>query len=166
MKKIMMALALVAAVVSAEAASVDWKVAGTADQENYTVYLMTSIGEYSSVTELAAAAVGSDVIAKHSRSYYASATSANAEITKEGTYYFAIVSGEGATTFNYVEATGLAASVYDPNAQETSPGAFSTISAANILSGTQGSFGSVPEPTSGLLLLLGMAGLALRRKQK
>lgn len=26
--------------------------------------------------------------------------------------------------------------------------------------------GNIPEPTSGLLLLLGVAGLALRRKQK
>ena len=31
---------------------------------------------------------------------------------------------------------------------------------------TAGAWQSVPEPTSGLLLLLGMAGLALRRKQK
>ena len=31
---------------------------------------------------------------------------------------------------------------------------------------TQGNFQTIPEPTSGLLMLLGMAGLALRRKQK
>lgn len=31
---------------------------------------------------------------------------------------------------------------------------------------SQGNFQTVPEPTSGLLLLLGVAGLALRRKQK
>ena len=31
---------------------------------------------------------------------------------------------------------------------------------------TQGNFQTVPEPTSGLLMLLGVAGLALRRKQK
>ena len=29
-----------------------------------------------------------------------------------------------------------------------------------------GQWAAVPEPTSGLLMLLGMAGLALRRKQK
>ena len=40
----------------------------------------------------------------------------------------------------------------------------------SVLSGfsfaTQGNFQTVPEPTSAMLMLLGMAGLALRRKQK
>lgn len=40
----------------------------------------------------------------------------------------------------------------------------SVMSAFNFAS--QGNFQTVPEPTSGLLLLLGVAGLALRRKQK
>ena len=31
--------------------------------------------------------------------------------------------------------------------------------------GTQGGWTAVPEPTSGLLMLLGMAGLALKRKR-
>jgi len=37
---------------------------------------------------------------------------------------------------------------------------------ANFTFGTAGNYTSVPEPTSGLMLLLGVAGLALRRKQK
>ena len=36
----------------------------------------------------------------------------------------------------------------------------------NAASYTEGGWYTVPEPTSGLLLLLGVAGLALRRKQK
>ena len=40
---------------------------------------------------------------------------------------------------------------------------FSNVSANAQTAWTQ--TGAIPEPTSGLLLLLGMAGLALRRKQ-
>ena len=77
--------------------------------------------------------------------------------------YFAIISDSSATEYKYgtVSTSGL---VYDPGAQQTSPGAMK-ISNASLTS--VGSIGqAVPEPTSGLLLLLGMAGLALRRKQK
>ena len=37
---------------------------------------------------------------------------------------------------------------------------------ANFTFGSSGNFATVPEPTSAMLMLLGMAGLALRRKQK
>jgi hypothetical protein len=42
---------------------------------------------------------------------------------------------------------------------------FNSVSAANMLAGTSANFQSVPEPTSGLLMLLGIAGLALKRKR-
>ena len=40
-----------------------------------------------------------------------------------------------------------------------------TWSGAGFTYATGGNFTAVPEPTSGLLLLLGMAGLALKRKR-
>ena len=169
MKKLITLCAVVCAVIFAKAACVDWAVTGAAAQENYTVYLLTSISEsYESVEAIAAASVGSAVIAKSGRSYSTGAQNAvGASITKDADFYFAIVSGADATQFNYVSASALANSVYDPDNQESTPGTFSSIKAADILGGTQGTIGqAVPEPTSGLLLLVGMAGLALRRKQK
>lgn len=65
-------------------------------------------------------------------------------------------------SYNYVQQN-LSALVYGGAA--TPPGTFSTTTTA-LLAGQSGSFSSVPEPTSGLLLLVGMAGLALRHKQK
>ena len=169
MKKLVMVLALVVAVVSAKAAYVDWAVSGAAAQENYTVYLLASSpAEYADVGELAAAAVGSATILKSGRSYTTGAQqSSGATVTKDAVYYYAIVSGPDATSFNYVEATGLASKVYDPSAQESSPGGFNSISAAQIAAGTKVDFGGgdVPEPTSGLLLLVGGAMLALRRRR-
>lgn len=167
MKKLIIATIAIVASIMANAASVDWRVTGDNATKGYMVYVLTSVAEsYDSVTDIAKASVGSGTIATVGRSTYAGGTAAGDAVTKTATYYYAIVSGEDATSFNYVEASGMAAKVYDPAAQESSSGAFSTISAANILAGAQGTIGSVPEPTSGLLLLLGMAGLALRRKQK
>ena len=79
--------------------------------------------------------------------------------------YYVIVSASDATSYTYYKAD-MSAKVYDPNNQESSPGAFNSVSAATILSsGTSANFAAVPEPTSGLLMLLGVAGLALRRRR-
>lgn len=175
MKKLVMMLAFVAAVVSAKAAALDWKVTGTVAQENYTVYLLASDPSgITSIEDLQAAAVDSAQILKKgsgARATYGTGDKAATgdSITKGGTYYYAIVSGADATSFNFVEATGMSAMVYDPNNQEPSPGVYGNFSAANIAAGTKQDFGGggdVPEPTSGLLLLVGGAMLALRRKQK
>ena len=174
MKKIIIALAAVAMTFCMNAASVSWNVTGSADTIGSTVYLLTSISDsYASVAELAANALSSAEIKKISARVTGTGDklASGDSVTKTANYFFAIVSGAEATSFTYVEATGMASKVYDPNAQESSPGAYASITAANILAGTSKSFvgtpsPAAPEPTSGLLLLVGMAGLALRRKQK
>ena len=167
MKKLMIIAAVVMAVVSAKAASVDWKVTGTSSQVGYTVYLLAAAPEkYASVTELAAAAVDTGSIASAGRGVYsASGTAANTAITATSMAdaYFVILKSADATEYTYVKQD-MSARVYDPANQESSKGTFST-STATILAGTTSSFQTVPEPTSGLLMLLGMAGLALRRKR-
>ena len=170
MKKLVVIAALAAAVVSAKAASIDWAVSGTSAQEGYTVYLLTSIGDYADTTALAKAAVGSSQIASQGRGKYgAGETSAGAGITADSMKdaYYAIVTSADATSFTYVSLGDMSSSVYDPNQQQSSPGTYAGKSAAQILAGTSKNFsGAAPEPTSGLLLLVGGAMLALRRKQK
>ena len=177
MKKMIVIAAVAAAVVSAKAASVDWAVSATSAEVGYTVYLLTSVGDYADVSALAAAAVGSAQVKSLGRGKYGTGdqTSKGSGITTDSMKdaYYAIVTGTDATSFKYVSIGNLSGNVYDADAQETSPGAFDTVSAANILAGTSKDFGGgsgggggdVPEPTSGLLLLVGGAMLALRRRR-
>ena len=166
MKKLTIIIGAIALAMGVQAASVDWKITADAATENYNVYLLTSIADsYESVSDIASAALISGTIAKSGRTYSAGGTAGSEAITvaSMAEVYWVIVDGSGSpTTYNYVK-TDMSAMVYDPDNQESSPGKFG-LAAADILAGSSGTFGAVPEPTSGLLLLLGVAGLALKRK--
>lgn len=78
------------------------------------------------------------------------------------TYNFYMLLEDGDYTFDSVSSTP--AVIKSGMAQATST---TSIIFGNMASATQntGNWSAVPEPTSGLLLLLGMAGLALKRKR-
>ena len=78
------------------------------------------------------------------------------------TYNFYMVFEDGGKTFDSSASTP---SVIKSGVAYDSQTA--TVAFSNMLTATQaaGSWSSVPEPTSGLLMLLGMAGLALRRRR-
>jgi hypothetical protein len=176
MKTMWAALAAAMVGVSAQAATVDWKVSGGKSDVGKTVYVLTSIAEsYASLSDLAAAAVSSGSVIDYTRVSYADGTASGDSVTKEATFYYAIVSGDDASYFNYVEATGMNAQVYDMQNLEPAKDPFNSIKVAGIESGTRVEFGanpdaptgpsdSVPEPTSALLFVVGAAGLALRRR--
>ena len=178
MKKLVVIAAVAAAVVSAKAASVDWNASATSAEVGYTVYLLTSIADsYADVNALAAASVGSAQVKSLGRGKYGTnnITSTDDGITKASMKdaYYAIVTSADATSFNYVSLGDRSGSVYDMNNQESSPGVYTGTSVADILAGTSKNFSGgtptppiAPEPTSGLLLLVGGAMLTLRRKQK
>lgn len=169
MKKLITIITCAFSLCVANAASVDWKVTGTSAQKGYSVYVLTSLAsEYASADEIATAAISNGTIAKSGMTYTTGTKYiTNDAVTKDSmkNAYLVLIKDATDTEYTYM-AVDLSSSVYDTQAQETTPGAFST-SVNNLVSGgTTASFSSVPEPTSGLLLLLGMAGLALRRKQK
>lgn len=168
MKKLIVMLGAVAVAIGVQAASVDWRVAGTSSTSGYSVYLLADLASsYESASALASASVASGTIAKNGRDYYVSGTATSSAITADSmkeAYWVIVASGDSVASYNYVKAD-LSAYVYDADNQESSPGMFNSVSAANMLAGTSANFQSVPEPTSGLLMLLGMAGLALRRRR-
>ena len=172
MKKLMIAAAFVGAAVVSQAAAVNWKVSGASGDVGKKVYLIvgdTVKTDWTSASEVVGAAAlgGSGTIAKSSRVYVADGTANDSNITKTSSFYYVIVDGDQFAVSGLYSGSDW---VYDPTAQppENPPAGNPVFSAAGAsyskFSG--GPTPVIPEPTSGLLLLLGVAGLALRRKQK
>ncbi len=164
-----MALAISASM--AKAATVNWAITGgTAAQAGYTVYLVTAIdSSWASGADVAAAAASlgtgtSGVVAKSGRNYAIPATSATGDgitTASMANAYLVLVQSSDAKEFTYI-STDLSANVFGET--DAAKATFSTTTAA-LLAGTSANFAAVPEPTSGLLMLLGVAGLALRRRR-
>ena len=175
MKKMMLAIAAISMAAIAQAMFIDWKYTGTSAEAGYSMYLFANPikGSYASVGDLVADSFSSGtVVAKKvgpKTNYVISDTTASSpDIDKSTANIFAVlIAGSDATEYKYgtIAANGL---IYDPNNQESSSGTIAI--AQNMLTETGTIVGTpgpiAPEPTSGLLLLVGMAGLALRRKQK
>ena len=181
MKKLVMFAVAVALACAGQAASVDWKlnVAGQgADWKAANAYVMAFNGsDYDAVIKLLTV-TGSDNMATDLGGYalalgaggtQASVSnnrgSAKASGTSDGVTgdkMFWVVFTEGSmdagSTISWTAASDISA--YDYEAGSPSPGSFAITAVPN-----SGTIASVPEPTSGILLLIGMAGLALRRKR-
>lgn len=169
LKKIMMCAAALACVSAANAACVDWQFTGAADTVGYQVFIVSAIDEsWTGVSDVAAASSafgtgGSGTITSKGRSYSATGQIYGDSITEESAkgFYWVLVSGADAKDYTYLAVDGSSKVYALPS---PSPGKLAGKASA-VLAGTKGSFAAVPEPTSGLLALLGFAGLALRRRR-
>ena len=190
MKKLMMLTAVVLAVVSANAASFTWKAATgrlfdgqgseTANRYAGTGYLFNAdtvsqaalIAAFTSeggVASTLASALSTGTFSAGRVSTPVAFTGPDANFTA----YFAVfgqdASGNDAiyisdtATGNYT-AVGTGDVVFGQQNAYSSAG-FADASKGYSAAGWYSSAAAVPEPTSGLLMLLGMAGLALRRKR-
>ena len=183
MKKLMVALGAVAIAACAQAASVDWQAtvfSGSVDASyaGWNVYLCETLAVdgFTSEADIANYLYGTEGNAGATKKsgrdentkYVASGTAGGIDIADVGmkTVYAVIVSQDGKGYWvgeaqGEVYTTATSPVKADFQMQETVAGAY-TPWAGSEPPGP----GPVPEPTSGLLLLLGVAGLALRRKQK
>lgn len=163
MKKITMAAAIVCAAAVSHAASVMWTATASSAYNGQAMYLLTSIADtYSSLDEFTGSAVDSAFVQKVGPQYKVSQRTAESDmITASSSFYLAVIDSADATKIHYVDVTdSMRSYVYE--APASSPGTLS-ISFASV-AGSSMTATVAPEPTSGMLLLLGMAGLALRRK--
>ena len=183
MKKLMIALATVAMAVAANAAAAEWGSGtitlaggGTAAKGDVTGYLFlvdaTTYGTYSSYTD--GKALSDAVYAAYSGSL--ASASATKDSTKKGVVTLADSTeySTGNTAYGvvlFVEGDNYmgnyATYTFDSSMDAVIDNLAITIGGdvGGGSNATAWSTAAVPEPTSGLLMLLGMAGLALRRRR-
>ena len=186
MKKLMIMVALVAAAVSANAASYSWKAAtgrlfdgkgsDTANRYAGTGYLFAAgtTGQSVIVAALVAGTLDTTLNSALSQNTFVSGRTSSTSAAFAGdslaNVYFVVTGTDAngnAGVYISDYATITEAAVGDSEIAFGSQNAFST-SFKDAAAGYAGSgwySQSVPEPTSGLLMLLGMAGLALRRRR-
>ena len=189
MKKLIVMLGIVAVAAGVQAASFNWMSSGTtagktinskagtalySDTTAYTLYLFDAA--VTSQDTLLAGLRDSKAITEFT-SVTSQTLASNSQITsKEFSYgsagsnydfYFAIVNGDDVFLSASVSQAGQAA-----DTSNVSFGGLGTAtkkvfadSTATFAANGAGWYAAAPEPTSGLLLLLGMAGLALKRKR-
>ena len=184
MKKLMIVAAIVCAAAVSQAASFDWKTAKSGGAVNAfeggsivasTVYLFTSGSAADIVT---AFSKGQDWTVGALDS---SSISAAGKIAAKDTKFEYGGAGVAATInaiFAFSEKVGGKDYLYVSSAATANGPATGSVTINFAESGVStkvmdmtkgyssaGWYGAVPEPTSGLLMLLGMAGLALRRRR-
>ena len=178
MKKLIMLLTAVCAVGIVQAAYVDWAI--DLGKTNYggKQYYVFAGSKSSDVTALLAAyddktagSLSSLALASGTLNTKAGKASGNGlDVGSESSLYMVVLNDALAAGTTYIADTmNISTLTYEP---PNTPSGVLTAQNANftqsgtITAGSGGGGGDIPEPTSGLLILVGRAMLALRRKQK
>lgn len=167
MKKILIATAVVMTAIVSHAAAFKWTAANVYDSSGATKFTGTA-AIYAYTTDIATAVKVADAyvisgVFKSDAVGTATGYTADWAAAVAGTSYnFYMVIEDSGKTFN--SSTIDSPVIKSGIASETgaTPVAFGNMTTATLASGN---WAAVPEPTSGLLMLLGMAGLALRRRR-
>ena len=172
MKKLVVVFLAVAAAFAANAATFNWKLQTGADYAGMNVYALSSttaaavLAACESTDPAAWSSVFGDASAFQvtGNNPRAGAIGEISGITDGGNMVWVIVDGsvaEGSKFWVLNDYTIPAGSTFEPPATGTA--VTTKLTDQGILG--QGTFTAVPEPTSAMLMLVGLAGLALRRRR-
>ena len=178
MKKLVMLLVAAVLACAAQAAYVNWTAGSLSDYKSQSYYLFDSsksadvLAALGSVDGNTAQTLAGMAISTGSVSTKGKITASGINVGDTTSIMALVLEGAIADGVGYVTITeDVTKMLYTPPA--TAPGNFASALATAGTKGTMSSGtptpptpGDVPEPTSGLLLLVGGAMLALRRKQK
>ena len=176
MKKLIMFAAVAILACAGQAASVSWSVSLAGQGATLAgngafvmafagsdyadiVKLVTVDGSETLQADLAAKALGDSVNIRNNRGNAAASGDISNSPSSVCWMMFSDGSYDANSAVTWTAATDVSANFYEPPASGTAV----TLNAASFAN--SGTIASVPEPTSGILLLVGMAGLALRRKR-
>ena len=179
MKKVMVLVAAAMAAVLSQAAMVNWSASGLTGYKGGNFYLFDSAKQSEVLAALGAVdadtakTLGAMALASGSVTSKGKATANSTDVGSVTKVMALVMVGSefaDGTAYTYI-VDDVSSMLYTPPA-----GAPGTLTSALATDGTKGTMssgtptppppGDVPEPTSGLLLLVGGAMLALRRKQK
>lgn len=157
MKKLIMFAAIAIAAMTGQAATFKWSAANIYDHTGTAKYTGDVVLYAYINTATAADAVAVSTVKASSAGAVAATTFSNDNLAAGNNYNFFFVIEDGDYKFTSAEKANVAA-------LETQT---QTVAFGNMTSATQNAsnWAAVPEPTSGLLMLLGLAGLALKRKR-
>ena len=178
MKKIMVAMAVVAFATVAQAAALNWAIAGKVVTESPAGSASAGRASYYTALVFAESDMAAVNTALEAKDYakLQDLSLSSAQAAKSGAFAGTIsdLTGSTASIFTVIFDTQAAGDAIS-TAQNY---IMSEVVTANTYSGTdaattasfdaafgESKYQAIPEPTSGLLLLLGVAGLALKRKR-
>ncbi len=177
MKKLIMLAAVAALAFAGQAASVSWNITYAGQGATWAgngatvmafagsdyaaiVKLVTETGSDTLKADLMTKAIGSSTF-KNNRGNAALPSAIQTESAPTTMFWMIFSEGswDSGKAVTWTAATDVSGSFYEPPAAGTTLG----LTATNFAN--SGTIAGVPEPTSGLLMLVGLAGLALRRKR-
>lgn len=174
MKKLIITLAAIALAVGAQASCCAWKYscATKADEMNgASVYVVlgtyTSAPTYASIDALKDVAYGDPVLTTTKLapkfSNGATGTIDSEKLTAASPNFYLVLVSADEKSFSVGAVQDATSMLYEPGSAQT--GTLSFAPTSMTFANFSGTPEPTPEPTSGLLVILGMAGLALKRKR-